>query len=378
MSGTAWSALAVTSLILALLPLVLGLVNLLFYRPPRAAPPPGVAVSVLIPARNEEATIGAAVEAVLASRAVKLEVVVLDDHSSDATATVVEAIARRDPRVRLERAPPLPPGWSGKQHACHVLSTRARHSVLLFQDADVRLSPDAAGRIAGFLMARDAGLVSGFPRQETGTLSERLVVPLIHLLLLGYLPMAGMRWTRAPAFAAACGQLIAVRRDAYRRAGGHAAIRASLHDGLTLSRAFRRAGLMTDLFDATDLAVCRMYRGWTEVWAGFGKNATEGMATPAALPLWTLLLFGGHALPWLLLGAALVTPLPGGAVLASAGAVAAGLGLRLVLALRFRQSLAGALLHPAGVVILLAIQWTALLRASRGRPALWRGRAYPS
>ncbi|MBP2315336.1 glycosyltransferase [Azospirillum soli] len=378
MSGTAWIALAVASLILALLPLVLVFVNLFFYHSPRDAPPPGVAVSVLIPARNEEATIGAAVEAVLASRDVALEVVVLDDHSTDATATVVEAIARRDPRVRLERAPPLPPGWSGKQHACHVLSTRARHPMLLFQDADVRLSPDAAGRIAGFLLARDAGLVSGFPRQETGTLSERLVIPLIHMLLLGYLPMAAMRWTRAPAFAAACGQLIAVRRDAYRRAGGHASIRASLHDGLTLSRAFRRTGLMTDLFDATDLAACRMYRGWNEVWAGFGKNATEGMATPAALPLWTLLLFGGHALPWLLLGAALVTPVPGWAVLASAGAVAAGLGLRLILAVRFRQSMAGALLHPVGVVILLAIQWTALLHASRGRPALWRGRAYPS
>ena len=378
MSDEAWIALAVLSLVLALLPLGLGFANLRLYRPPEDAPPPGTAVSVLIPARDEEATIGAAVEAALANRDVELEVVVLDDHSTDGTASVVDALARRDPRVRLERAPPLPPGWSGKQRACHALSELARYPVLLFQDADVRLAPDAVGRIAGFLLARGAGLVSGFPRQETRTAAEVLVIPLIHTLLLGYLPMAAMRRWSNPRFAAACGQLIAVRRDAYARSGGHAAIRASLHDGLTLPRAMRRAGLMTDLFDATDLATCRMYHGWDEVWAGFAKNATEGMATPAALPVWTLLLFGGHVLPWLMLAAAVATPVPGWAVLAAAGAAAAGLRLRLMLAVRFRQSLSGALLHPVGVMILLAIQWSALLRARRGRPALWRGRAYPS
>src|SRR3546814_3618215 len=77
-----------------------------------------------------------------------------------------------------------------------------------------------------------------------------------------------------------CGQLIAVRRAAYERAGGHAAIRSSLHDGLTLPRAFRRCGLRTDLFDATEIASCRMYEGARAVWAGLSKNATEGMSTP--------------------------------------------------------------------------------------------------
>jgi len=378
MSDGAWIALAMLSLVLALLPLGLAFVNQHLYRPPEESAPPGTAVSILIPARDEAATIGAAVAAALANHDVALEVVVLDDHSTDGTAALVEAMARTDPRLRLERAPPLPPGWSGKQHACHALAGLARHPVLLFQDADVRLAPDAVRRIAGFLLARDAGLVSGVPRQETGTAAEVLVIPLIHLLLLGYLPMTAMRRRPDPRFAAACGQLIAVRRDAYERAGGHAAIRTSLHDGLTLPRAFRRAGIMTDLFDATDLATCRMYRGWDQVWAGFGKNATEGMATPAALPVWTLLLVGGHVLPWLLLAAALVAPVPGWALLLSAGGAAAGLRLRLMQAVRFRQSLAGALLHPLGVLVLLAIQWSALLRARRGRPALWRGRAYPS
>jgi len=362
------------SLGLALLPLGMAVVNLWVYREPKAQSFEGEgfqsAVSILIPARNEEGAIAEAVEAALANPEVELEVVVLDDHSTDRTAEIVRAIAARDPRVRLEQAPPLPAGWSGKQHACHVLAGLARHPVLLFQDADVRLEPGAVARMAALLRDRRAGLVSGFPHEETGTLGEALVIPLIHVLLIGYLPMLGMRLSVHPGFGAACGQLVLVDRDAYAMAGGHAAIRASLHDGVTLPRAFRRAGAMTDLFDATGLARCRMYRGFAEVWSGFSKNATEGMATPVALPVWTVLLFGGHVLSWLLL---VLSP---GWV--PALAVGAGLLLRVALAVRFRQSLVGALLHPVGVLVMLAIQWTALVRAKIGRPAVWRGRAYPS
>ena len=132
----------------------------------------------------------------------------------------------------------------------------------------------------------------------------------------------------------------------------------------------------TDLFDATDLADCRMYSGLGEVWAGFSKNATEGMATPRALPLWTVLLFGGQVLPFLLLAAA--GPLGWGSPVALLGGIAAGaaLAFRLVMAWRFRQSVPAALLHPLGILLVLAIQWTALVRARRGRPATWRGRSY--
>ena len=238
-------------------------------------------------------------------RGVELEVLVLDDGSTDRTAQPSWRHLQDDARLRLLAAPPLPPGWSGKQHACHVLAGHARHPLLVFADADVRLSPDALARIAGLLERKGLDLVSGFPQEVTRTLSEALIVPLIHVLLLGYLPIWLARRLQHPAFAAGCGQLIAVRRDAYQRAGGHAAIRGSRHDGLMLPRAFRRAGCATDLFDATDLARCRMYRGGREVWQGFAKNATEGMAKPLALPVWTLLLGGGHVLPFLALLVAL-------------------------------------------------------------------------
>jgi hypothetical protein len=370
-------ALALTAAVLAAIPAVLVWVNLRLYR----APPllkqdegtPRPAVSVLIPARNEESSIRDAVEAALASLGVEVEVIVLDDHSDDATGKVVAELAARDPRVHLLAAPPLPPGWCGKQHACALLARAARFPLLLFVDADVRLAPDGGARMAAFLDGSGADLVSGVPRQETGTFVEKLVIPLIHFVLLGFLPLWRMRASRHPAYAAGCGQLFLARREAYERMGGHAIIRTSLHDGIKLPRAFRAAGLRTDLCDATDVATCRMYRGAGELWRGLAKNATEGLASPATIGPATLLLLGGQVLPLVLLPVAWTAP--DAKVLAAMGVVLL-FSARLAGMRRFRQSLLGAALHPLGVLVLVAIQWYGLLRALLGRPAGWKGRLY--
>ena len=341
-------------------------------------------VSVLIPARNEEASIAGAVESALASKGIDLEVIVLNDHSDDGTADIVSAIAAQDPRVRLEHAPPLPAGWCGKQHACHVLAGLARYPVLAFIDADVRLAPDGLARAVAFLETSAADLASGIPFQQTGTVLEKLLIPLIHLVLLGYLPIARMRRSTLPAYGAGCGQLFLARREAYDRAGGHAAIRESMHDGITLPRTFRRAGLKTDLFDATEIATCRMYRGPAEVWRGLRKNATEGIASPGAIVPWTLILLAGHVLPGIvaILSAAVVLRSKSTstsatiALVLSTAAVLASYVTRFALAFRFRQSRLGAALHPTGVLLLLVIQWQALFRRLTGRPSAWKGRAY--
>ncbi len=353
------------ALFLAAGPLLLGLWNLSLFR----APEPAVdrpAISVLIPARNEEANIEAACAAVLASTGVIVELVVLDDASTDRTPAILAGIT--DTRLRVAHAPPLPPGWSGKQHACHVLGGLATHDLMVWVDADVRLAPDALVRMAGFMQRNAVGLGSGFPRQVTITWAEQLLLPLIHFLLLGFLPLLAMQRRPDVGLGAGCGQVFIARRAAYERAGGHAAIKASLHDGLMLPRAFRRAGQMTGLFDASGFATCRMYANAAEVWEGLCKNATEGMAKPAALPVWTVILAGGQILPAMLMIAAPSVP--------AALALVASIGFRLVLAARFRQPWIPALLHPVGVFAVLVVQWASLLRARRGRPATWRGRHY--
>lgn len=368
--------LALVAFVLAAIPALLFRVNLRAYRPPPAPVAGGSLprVSVLIPARNEERSIQVAVEAALESSGVDLEVLVLDDQSADATAVIVRQLAERDPRVRLLEGPEVPDGWCGKQHACWVLANNASYDLLLFLDADVRLAPEELARMVEFLKQSGADLASGIPFQETGTLLERLVIPLIHFVLLGFLPIRRMRASRDPAYGAGCGQLFLARRSSYERAGGHAVIRGSLHDGIKLPRAFRAAGLKTDLCDATDLARCRMYRSGGELWRGLAKNASEGLGAASLIVPTTLLLVFGQVLPVVLVGVSIWRSSV--AVLPATAAVMCSYYPRIAGAVRFRQPVLAALLHPVGILIVLAIQWCALLRRALGRPQSWKGRTY--
>lgn len=370
--------LAVVGLALAALPAALTLANLRAFRPappaPRGTPPQ---VSVLVPARNEEQAIGRLCRDVLASEGVDLELVVLDDSSADGTAGIVRDMASRDPRVRLIAGEPLPTGWCGKQHACWQLAQAARHGTWVFLDVDVSPTPDAVARAVAFLDASGAALVSGFPRQATSCLLDWLLLPLIHFILLGFLPIARSRQDRSPGLAAGCGQLFVTRRGDYERAGGHAAIRASLHDGVKLPRAYRRAGLTTDIFDATDIASCRMYERNADVWRGLSKNATEGIGAPATIVPFTVLLAGGQILPIALAAWGLATGwqgFPRWAIPVACIAAALAWLPRLLDAIRFRQSLAGVIAHPCGVAVFLVIQWVALVRRQLGIKTSWRGR----
>jgi glycosyltransferase involved in cell wall biosynthesis len=361
-------------------PALLCLWNMLLYREPGAISSCSAlgncelpeCISVLIPARNEERVIASSLESVLASRGVRMEVIVLDDASTDRTAEIVRAIAERDPRVRLESSPALPPGWNGKQHACYVLASTAKSALLCFLDADVRLAPDALARMGLFLDRTGSDLVSGFPRQETETTLEWLLLPLIHFVLLSYLPLAAMRLVPAPGFAVGCGQFILARRDAYRKTGGHAEIRTTMHDGLLLPQLFRRHGFRTDIADLTYLATCRMYHSAREVWTGLAKNATEGMAAPLRILPFSFLLFCGQILPLLL---AFSWQGRGRSFILIA--LGASFVPRLISVWKYRQPLMSALLHPAGVAVLLAIQWYALLRRIAGQQVTWKERAYP-
>lgn len=375
------NTLVIIALVLAAVPCALFFLNLLVYRPlpqvdgyKESTSAGSIGISVLIPARNEEQNIRSTLTAALASCHPHDEVIVLNDHSTDRTAEIVRTIAALDSRVRIEPAPPLPAGWCGKQHACHVLAGRARNPLLVFLDADVRLAPDALARMRAYMEQSGVALASGVPHQELGTFSERLLIPLIHFILLGFLPMHGMRLSRRASMSAGCGQLFIVRRDAYAACGGHARLKDSLHDGIKLPRVFRSAGFRTDLFDATDLATCRMYHTNRDTWRGLGKNATEGLAAPGTIGPMTALLLGGQVLPFLLLGFACA--LSASALSGAALAALLSYAPRLVAARIFRQPLVGAWLHPLGVLALLAIQWHAFVRHLLGKPFEWKGRHY--
>jgi hypothetical protein len=371
--------LALIAFALATLPALMTMRNLKQFQPACKDPlaidkAKADGVSVLIPARNEEASISGALQSILQSSHPEFEIIVMDDASEDRTAEVVQGFASSDPRVRLVQSAGLPQGWNGKQHACWVLASHARYDLLLFLDADVRLSSDALTRIVAEYRERQSPLISGFPRQETGTWSEQLLIPLMHYVLLGFLPIDQMRSSTQPGFAAGCGQLFLAHRDRYFEVGGHSAIAASRHDGIQLPKAFRKHGMKTDIFDATDLATCRMYQSLPQVIRGLLKNATEGIANPRLILPFTVLLLGGSVLPIVLLVISVV--IGSGWMTIGLLTIATALSWypRVAASIRFRQSWLGVLLHPLSIAWFTILQWVALAMSIFRVRTAWRGR----
>ena len=402
MAHWGWTALASFGLVASIVPLLVTLRNLPLYRGVRGACWPGangtrggamrrtgdegkrplgavgVAVTVCIPARNEAANIEACVRSALACGGDEVEVCVYDDQSTDGTGDILRRLAAADPRVRIVPTHPLPDGWNGKMWGCDRMGRAARGEWVLFTDADVRLAPECLSASVAAAESLGCDLLSTVPRQVTGSWSEDAVVPLIHYVLLGYLPMGRMRATLDPAASAGVGQFLFARRAAWLAIDGYTRFPGTMHDGIRMPREFRRSGLRTDLFDGTALAQVRMYRGLQQVWRGFAKNAYEGLGSPWLLLLVTALHVLGQVAAWALVvtgavAAAMGLSVPALAVSLAAAAIVVQLAHRIVLRRTFGHAWRAVLLHPVGLAMLTAIQWHSLSLSIRGRRE-WRGR----
>ncbi|MEJ5945858.1 glycosyltransferase family 2 protein [Pseudokineococcus basanitobsidens] len=326
-------------------------------------------MSVLLPVRDEAHQVAACVIAVLAQADVPhLEVLVLDDASTDGTGRAARAAAAGDPRVRVLDGEPLPAGWLGKPWACAQLARAATGDVLVFCDADVRLAPQAVSAAVDQLRRTGLDLVSPYPRQVALTPSERLVQPLLQWSWLATLPLRVAERSPRPSLSAAGGQLLVVDAARYRAVGGHGAVRGEVLDDVALVRAVKAAGGRGGVTDGTALATCRMYDGWAGVRDGYGKSLWTAGGSPAG----SLALAAGLAL----LGAA---PAVGALLGSRAGAVglAAGVGSRVLAARRTGgRAWPDALAHPASLVVLAGLTARSVRGHRRGGLA-WKGRSLP-
>ena len=348
-------------------------------RMPDNAPKTGPLVSVLVPARNEALNIERCVQSLLRQEYAPFEILVLDDGSTDATPELLRnLLLESGGKLRLVRGEPLPDGWHGKAWACSQLGHLAKGTLLLFTDADTWHESDALRRTVGAMEASGADMLSMMPRQELVSFWEKLVVPLIHVILMCYLPLRLVRTSRKAAFCFANGQFIFFRREFYDRINGHTSVRNAIVEDVWLCKNVKKAGGRVVAFNGTDVVSCRMYRSFREIWEGFSKNlfAALGYSSAGLFALITLItalyiapcaflfrsLFAGE-FTLLLFWLPLVQ-------------ITIALLCRLLIAVAFRQSLAMAFLHLLSQIVLLAIACNSFYSIKFGKGARWKGRNY--
>ena len=237
-------------------------------------------VSVIIPARNEARNIGSCLRSVLGSQYPALEVLVVDDHSTDGTGELARTIAADDAarhdgrmRVRVLEAPPLPEGWFGKQWACHTGASQAQGALLCFTDADTQHGAELLGRSVGALRTRGAALFTVAGVQQALTFWEKVVQPFVFAILLSrYGGTEGMSRSRRPRDKIANGQFLLTSREAYATVGGHEAVRAHVAEDLQFAQRYTAVGLPVHMVLAQDHLSTRMYASLGEIWRGWGKN----------------------------------------------------------------------------------------------------------
>ena len=337
----------------------------------------GIFVSIIVPARNESATIARLIRSILGTTYWPFEVVVVDDRSTDDTASVAQSLA--DDRVRVIRGEELPDGWYGKPWACYQGYRAAKGDLLLFTDADTQHSPALLGHAVGALIHQEAGLVTISPLQRCITFWERVIMPQIWFLLaLRYHPPAVNR-ARRERDVIANGQFILVSREAYVKAGTHAAVKYEVAEDLALAQTFLRQGLKLHFAFAERLMETRMYQNLPQLIEGWSKNIYLGgrrsfpheALLRSAVPAMLIVAMVFWLLPPLVLLAGLGKWTPA-ATLATAMSGVFWMGMCRQMQIPSMYGWA----YPLGALMSLYI----ILRSSwrGGRRVEWRGRVYRS
>jgi len=229
-------------------------------------------ISVLVPARNEEVHLPRLLDDLLAQEYENYEVWICDDHSTDRTPAVLEDYSKRHPHIHWFLAASLKEGWTGKNAACHQLAQKAVGSILLFLDADMRISGDILIRLSGYMEKKRLKLLSVFPKQLMESKGERATVPVMNWILLSLLPLPMVYYSPRPSFAAANGQFMMFHAPTYHKLQPHAILRISPVEDIGIMKLYKKEHYRCTTLLGDGRVSCRMYSGYREAIEGFSKN----------------------------------------------------------------------------------------------------------
>ena len=235
-----------------------------------------IKVSICIPARNEQSNIAKILNDILVQTYNELEILVLDDNSEDNTFNIISAFSNNNKSVKVNSGKHLPSGWTGKNWACHQLSKIARGRIIIFIDADCRMSPWAVESAVAYMDSYSLDLLSVFPAQRMITISEKIIVPIMDWILLTFLPLRFVYSSANSSFVAANGQFIAFRREAYNIIGGHASVANQFVEDMELARSIKNKNLKMMTLLGNNTVSCRMYESLNDAVDGFSKNFYPG------------------------------------------------------------------------------------------------------
>jgi chlorobactene glucosyltransferase len=327
-------------------------------------------VSAIVPARNEEQNIARAVNS-LAQQPEIAEIIVVNDQSTDGTLVELLRLAQAIPALRILETRELPAGWVGKNYGVSLGAAKARGEWLLFTDADAEHEPGSTAVALADAAATGADLVSYSPEQETRTWWERSLIPFVYSRLAQHFSFDAVNDSESPA-AAANGQYLMIRRDAYDRIGGHAAVAGEVLEDVALARLAKQAGVRIHFASGAGRVRVRMYRTFGAMWQGWTKNLYPLVGGTAGAAMREFL----QVVPWIPLALILLTPVRLwlgvlGLVLLAGRFAAYAAALR-----RNRFPAVYGLYYPLGILFYVAALSASEWRYLRGT-VKWKGREYP-
>ena len=339
-------------------------------------------LSVVVPARNEERDVERCVRSLATQNYPSLEVIVVDDQSSDDTPRILAKLDRELPSLRVIEGSAPPDGWLGKPWALQQGALASRSELILFCDADVIYEPGALRRIvAGFLESEAEG-VTVLPRLEMHGFWEHLLMVQLPFTAFTLIPLFLSGSIRSSWLAVGGGPGNLLRAKTWRRIGTHEALRSAVIDDIALMQLVRAKGGQTEMVIARELVSVRMYRGFREIFLGFSKNSFHALGGTLPRAFFGLAFLGvTQLLPFVVLIDALLR-FPSAGELFLIHWLGIGASLEIVLARtllfwRLQYRIDNAILgQPLMAAVWLAIMTWSIWKVGVRRQLRWRGRAY--